>query len=52
VYPFVPGHEVVGRVVAVGARAGRLHVGQRVATGAVRARPRRAHSGNAPSTER
>jgi uncharacterized zinc-type alcohol dehydrogenase-like protein len=36
VYPFVPGHEVVGRVVAVGARAGRLQVGQRVAIGWIR----------------
>jgi uncharacterized zinc-type alcohol dehydrogenase-like protein len=32
-YPLVPGHEVVGRVVAVGAQAKGLKVGQRVGVG-------------------
>lgn len=32
-YPFVPGHEVVGRVTAVGARVTTLKVGQRVGLG-------------------
>ena len=32
-YPLVPGHEVVGRVVARGAEAGGLEVGQRVGVG-------------------
>ena len=32
-YPFVPGHEGVGRVVAMGAQAKGLHVGQRVGIG-------------------
>jgi alcohol/geraniol dehydrogenase (NADP+) len=32
-YPLVPGHEVVGRVVAVGAAARRLKVGDRVGVG-------------------
>ena len=32
-YPFIPGHEVVGRVVALGAQAKGLSVGQRVGVG-------------------
>ena len=32
-YPFIPGHEVVGRVVALGAQAKGLSVGQRVGIG-------------------
>lgn len=32
-YPFVPGHEVVGRVVAVGSRVSTLSLGQRVGVG-------------------
>ena len=32
-YPFVPGHEVVGKVVAVGTHARNLRVGQRVGVG-------------------
>lgn len=32
-YPLVPGHEVVGRIVAVGAQAQGLKVGQRVGVG-------------------
>jgi uncharacterized zinc-type alcohol dehydrogenase-like protein len=32
-YPFIPGHEVVGRVVALGARAKGLSIGQRVGIG-------------------
>lgn len=32
-YPVVPGHEVIGRVVAVGDRAGALQVGRRVGIG-------------------
>lgn len=32
-YPFVPGHEAVGRVVAVGANAKNLKVGQKVGVG-------------------
>lgn len=32
-YPFVPGHEVIGRVVAIGEDARGLHVGQRVGVG-------------------
>jgi alcohol/geraniol dehydrogenase (NADP+) len=32
-YPYIPGHEVVGRVVAVGAHAKGLTVGQRVGLG-------------------
>ncbi len=33
VYPFVPGHEIVGRVVAVGAQAQRAKLGDRVGVG-------------------
>lgn len=33
VYPLVPGHEIIGRVVATGARAKGLAVGQRVGIG-------------------
>src|SRR5262249_6260772 len=33
VYPFVPGHEIVGHVTAVGSAAGHLAVGQRVGVG-------------------
>ena len=33
VYPFVPGHEIVGTVAAVGAQAKALKVGQRVGVG-------------------
>jgi len=32
-YPFVPGHEIVGHVTAVGSAAGHLAVGQRVGVG-------------------
>ena len=32
-YPFVPGHEAVGRVVAMGAQAKGLRIGQRVGVG-------------------
>jgi alcohol/geraniol dehydrogenase (NADP+) len=32
-YPFIPGHEVVGRVVALGAQAKGLSIGQRVGIG-------------------
>ncbi len=32
-YPFVPGHEAIGRVVAIGAQAKGLQVGQRVGIG-------------------
>lgn len=32
-YPLVPGHEVVGRIVAMGAQVRNLHVGQRVGVG-------------------
>ena len=32
-YPFVPGHEIVGRITAMGARALGLQVGQRVGLG-------------------
>lgn len=32
-YPFVPGHEVIGRVVALGEDARGVHVGQRVGVG-------------------
>ena len=32
-YPFVPGHEIVGKVAAVGAEVQRLEVGQRVGVG-------------------
>lgn len=32
-YPFVPGHEAVGRVVVIGAGVRGLHVGQRVGVG-------------------
>ena len=32
-YPFVPGHEVVGRVAALGSRTKRLKVGDRVGLG-------------------
>lgn len=32
-YPFVPGHEAIGRVVAVGAQAKGVRVGQRVGVG-------------------
>lgn len=33
VYPFVPGHEIVGKVVAIGSHAKGLRVGQRVGVG-------------------
>ncbi len=33
VYPFVPGHEIVGRVTALGSAAGHLEIGQRVGVG-------------------
>jgi len=33
VYPFVPGHEVIGTVLAVGERVGHLRTGQRVGVG-------------------
>ena len=33
VYPFVPGHEIVGKVTAVGSQAKGLRVGQRVGVG-------------------
>jgi alcohol/geraniol dehydrogenase (NADP+) len=32
-YPFVPGHEAAGRVVAMGAQAKGVHIGQRVGVG-------------------
>jgi alcohol/geraniol dehydrogenase (NADP+) len=32
-YPIVPGHEVVGRIVAMGSQAKRLEIGQRVGVG-------------------
>ncbi|MEH6519381.1 MAG: NAD(P)-dependent alcohol dehydrogenase [Halioglobus sp.] len=32
-YPFIPGHEVVGEVVAMGANVGHLQLGQRVGIG-------------------
>ncbi|RCS29135.1 NAD(P)-dependent alcohol dehydrogenase [Rhodanobacter denitrificans] len=32
-YPFIPGHEVIGRVVALGAQAKGLSIGQRVGIG-------------------
>ena len=32
-YPVVPGHEIIGRVTAVGAEVTRFHVGQRVGVG-------------------
>ncbi|RYE89425.1 MAG: NAD(P)-dependent alcohol dehydrogenase [Myxococcales bacterium] len=34
-YPVVPGHEVVGRVVAVGSAVTQRHIGQRVGVGAL-----------------
>ena len=34
-YPVVPGHEIVGTIVAVGSAVSRLHVGQRVGVGAL-----------------
>ncbi|MBD0346306.1 MAG: alcohol dehydrogenase catalytic domain-containing protein [Coleofasciculus sp. Co-bin14] len=32
-YPFVPGHEVVGTIAALGNRVTKLNVGQRVGLG-------------------
>jgi uncharacterized zinc-type alcohol dehydrogenase-like protein len=32
-YPFIPGHEVIGKIVAVGSEVGSLTVGQRVGLG-------------------
>ncbi len=32
-YPFVPGHEAIGKIVAVGAQVGGLQIGQRVGVG-------------------
>ena len=33
VYPFVPGHEVIGKITAIGSQVKDRHVGQRVGVG-------------------